>query len=116
MRKLLILIATITLFAGCQKESSNMLVGTSWETDDNFIMSSIFGYKYHVYEFISEDMVSAYYTNSAGNIMEIDGDYKYKLNYPNLTIHTKYGEKNFEFISSKSFKSIAADPYTYFKK
>ena len=116
MKRVLMLMMAMMLFAGCKKESSNMLVGTTWETDDNFIMSAVFGYKYHVYEFYSEDMVSAYYTNSVGKIMSVDGDYKYELNYPNLTIYTKYGEQDFEFGSRNSFTSKAADPYTYFKR
>ena len=110
------LMVAMMLFAGCSKESSNMLVGTTWETDDNFIMSSIFGYKYHVYEFFSEDMVSSYYTNSAGKIMSVSGDCKYELDYPNLIIHESTGKREFAFESRNSFKSKPTDPHTYYKR
>lgn len=116
MKRMIVATALLmSLFCGCSKQS-NMLVGTTWVTDDNFIMSTMLGYKYQVYEFFSEDMVSSYYTNAAGAIVMVNGDYNYKLDYPNLVIYDSTEGRKFEFTSRLSFKSVAVDPYTYYKK
>ena len=103
------------LVSGCSKKS-NMLVGTKWETDDNTIMNTFFGYKYHVYEFYSEDMVSSYYLDKNGKVVESNGDFPYSLEYPTLIIEEDGKVSEFEFLDRMSFTTGGKSPYIYYRR
>lgn len=75
---------------GCSKEeegdTSNVLVGTKWQTQDSLYEIFYGGDCFDVYEFTSTSEVENY-TIRNGNIDDVDGVYQYTLVYPNITIH-----------------------------
>lgn len=87
MKKLAIIIAAIAVLAGCQKEETNSLVGTKWETDGfGFLMESIWGYKYHVYEFTDVNNVDSYWLDRNGKVASFEGTCKYTIEEPYVII------------------------------
>lgn len=99
MKKLFIILTTIAVLAGCSKTEDNMLLNTTWQTDDYSTINMLFGYSYHVYEFYSEDKASSYWLDKRGNVADSDGDVKYELQYPQLII-TKADGSQLEFTFS----------------
>ena len=79
MKKLLILLGALFLFTSCTKESSNEYVGTRWETDGFYLINTLMGYKYHVYEFIDTDSVMSYWLDRNGKIASSDGEHRYEI-------------------------------------
>lgn len=87
MKKLAIIFAAIAVLAGCQKEDSNSLAGTRWETDGfGYLMEAIWGYKYHVYEFLDNKSVDSYWLDSNGKLKSYGGQCKYSIETPFVII------------------------------
>lgn len=96
MRRLLIVcMAIVSIFAiGCEKEDAGLdkrLVGTKWQTRDSIYEVFYGGVCYDVYEFVSVTEVENYTTKN-GNIVDMNGTFKYKLNYPYLTIYKVWSD------------------------
>ena len=87
MKKLAVIIATVVMFVGCQKEESNELVGTRWETTGfAALMEGIWGYRYHVYEFIDNNNVDSYWLDKNGKLVNYDEQCTYTIDPPFVII------------------------------
>lgn len=81
------IIVALAMFAGCQKEESNKLVGTRWETTGfAAFMESIWGYRYHVYEFIDNNNVDSYWLDKNGKLVDYDKQCTYTIDPPYVII------------------------------
>lgn len=94
MKKLLLLMCAIMALIGCEKEGAGLdtrLVGTKWQTKASTYEIFHGGTCYDVYEFISASEVENYTTRN-GDVADFDGTFKYKLNYPHITIYKIYSD------------------------
>lgn len=120
MKKTLFILLLPFIFLGCEKNEENeldsRLVGTKWQTYDHTYEIIYGGKPYEVYEFISTTEVEKYTTNN-NIIVDFDGNYKYTLDYPNLSIiindSTKY---DYVFISSREFIRKGTDGSGMYQK
>lgn len=71
---------------GCSKMEQNNLVGTRWETSGFTLLNDLFGYEYHVYEFIDKDSVNSYWLDRKGKIAKSDGECSYVIQEPYVII------------------------------
>lgn len=109
MKKLLLLMCAIMALIGCEKEGAGLdtrLVGTKWQTKASTYAIFFGGTCFDVYEFISASEVENYVTKN-GNVADVYGTFKYKLNYPYITIYKIYsdgstGELKFVFRDSRT--------------
>lgn len=90
--------AMVMLFAlGCDKNEEvgldDRLVGTKWQTRDSIYEVFYGGVCYDVYEFISTTEVENYTTKN-GNVDDMNGTFKYELNYPYITIYKVKSDGN----------------------
>lgn len=117
MKKLFVVFAFMATIVGCQKSGDTMLVNTKWQSDDYTMINMIWGYSYHVYEFYSEDSASSYWLDKNGNIADSEGDVKYELDYPELTITESNGTvTKFTFSDRVTFAIGGNSTVVYHKK
>lgn len=109
MKRFLLIAVTALLMVGCEKEAEikadNRLVGTTYRTDGYAsIMGPIFGHYYHSYEFSTEQDGVAYWCDKKGDQNGSDGNFTYKLEYPELYITKSDGEEmHYRFTDARSF-------------
>lgn len=97
-RMLIVCMTMVMLFAlGCNKNEEvgldDRLVGTKWQTRDSIHEAFYGGVCYDVYEFISTTEVENYTTRN-GNVDDMNGTFKYELNYPYITIYEVKSDGN----------------------
>lgn len=86
MKRLFTILIIILSSLSCSKKE-NSLVGTKWETDGfGPLMETLFGYKYHVYEFIDDKSVDSYWLDKNGKIVSYDTQCEYTIAEPYVTI------------------------------
>ena len=127
MKKIFTIALAVLCLAGCNKESGpkadDRLVGTTFRTDAyKSLMGPLYGYQYHLYEFTSVSDGVAYWADKNGNQNGSDGNFTYRLEYPDLYVTDKNGEQtHFQFIDSRSFSLVKTDgtmnkSFTYYKQ
>lgn len=92
MKKIVTALILSFVLVGCQKENSNTLVGTKWQTTGFTLIDAVWGYKYHVYDFYSEDKASSYWLDRNGKMASSDGDVSYKIEKPYVYITEEDGD------------------------
>lgn len=106
MKKIIALTMFICLlFTSCDLEikGDDRLVGTCYYTQDINYETEHGGYCNEVYEFTSDNEVLCY-TTKDGLIVAEYGTYRYKLNYPYLTITTNKAEvRKYTFVDTRTF-------------
>ena len=129
MKRILIL-AIIGLFAaGCGKQNAEpenrvdeRLVGTTYRTDGVKMMEVIWGYYYHLFDFDTATSGVAYFADRKGGQNGSDGDFTYRLDYPELYITREDGKvEHYRFLDSRTFVLIKDDGepntmFTYYKQ
>lgn len=118
MKKLAIIFAAIAVLVGCQKEDGNSLVGTKWETDGfGPLMESIWGYKYHVYEFIDDKSVDSYWLDRNGKLKSYDGTCKYTIEEPYVIIeHETDDVRKLEMINKMTMVVTTNESIKYLRQ
>lgn len=112
---------------GCKKDNEpkadDRLVGTTYRTDAyKSLMGPLYGYQYHLYDFISTSEGVAYWADKNGKQNGSDGNITYRLEYPELYIVEEDGdETHFRFIDARSFSLVKVDgtlnsSFTYYKQ
>ena len=86
MKRIIIAAIAILVFVGCQKEDSNALLGTKWETTGFTLFDIMVGWKYHIYEFTTNDNVDSYWLDRNGKVASFDGTFSYKIEDPYVII------------------------------
>ena len=112
-------LATFT-FVGCSKDDGedevkldDRLVGTKWSCEDPVHKMFYGGTCYQVYEFTSTTKVEKYTTRN-GVVDDVDGEYDYTLNYPDITINEIDSDGNpdptkYKFTDSRTMVLVRND-------
>lgn len=117
MKKIAIALLLSLALIGCQKENSNTLVGTKWETTGFSLIDAIWGYKYHVYDFYSENTVSSYWLDRNGKMASSDGDATYRIEEPYVYITEDDGDVvTLEIIDRMSMVVTTNTSIKYYKQ
>ena len=117
MRRLLLFIVAAICLCSCSKESSNALKGTRWETDDFTLLNSIWGYKYHVYEFEDKSNVLSYWLDRQGKVAMSEGEFNYKIEYPYVYVeHSKDDIRKLEMVDKMTLVITTNTSIKYYKQ
>lgn len=116
MRKLAIIFAAIAVLAGCQKEETNSLIGTKWETTGYSLIDALVGWKYHIYEFTDINNVDSYWLDRNGKVASFDGTYKYTIEEPYVIIEEDDNTVKLEMTNKMTMVVTTNESIKYLKQ
>lgn len=117
MKRILCLALLALTLGGCTKMDKNPLIGTKWETTGFSMIDILVGYKYHVYDFHSEDKVNSYWLDRNGKIGASDGECSYYIEEPYVIItHAEDDIRKFEMTDNITMVSMTNSSIKYYKQ
>lgn len=117
MKRILCLALLSLTLGGCTKMDKNRLIGTKWETTGFYLIDILAGYKYHVYDFYSEDKVNSYWLDRNGKIGSSDGEFSYYIEEPYVVItHDEDDVRKFEMTDNITMVSTTNSSIKYYKQ
>lgn len=117
MKRILCLALLALTLGGCTKMDKNPLIGTKWETTGFSMIDILVGYKYHVYDFHSEDKVNSYWLDRNGKIAMSDGECSYTIQEPYVIItHDKDDVRKLERVDNITMTVTTNTSIKYYKQ
>lgn len=117
MKRILCLALLALTLGGCTKMDKNPLIGTKWETTGFTMIDILAGYKYHVYDFHSEDKVNSYWLDRNGKVGASDGECSYYIEEPYVFItHDEDDVRKFEMTDNITMVSTTNSSIKYYKQ